>query len=64
MPKKQSDTTISLHPLSFEEAIEALSQVPKHEDSEVEESDSTTSPAPEPVRPKKRTSPRRRSSGG
>ncbi len=32
------DTSVSLHPLSFEEVIETLAQTPKHEDSEVEES--------------------------
>ena len=38
---------MSLHPLSFEEAIEALANTPKHEDPEAEGSDSTSEDAPE-----------------
>lgn len=41
MSKKHKDTKISLHPLSFEEAIKKLSQTPKHEDSQAGESDNT-----------------------
>jgi len=62
MGKKHQDTKISLHPLSFEEAIEALAQTPKHEDSEAEESGNTTEHAPESGSSKKRTAPHRESS--
>ncbi len=47
MGKKHQDTKISLHPLSFEEAIKELSKTPKREDSEVEESGNTKEHAPE-----------------
>ena len=43
---KHRDTKISLHPLSFDEAIAELAQTPKHEDSEAEESDNAKEPAP------------------
>ena len=39
--KKHQDTTISLQPLSFEEAIAALANSPRQTDSQSEESDST-----------------------
>ena len=39
--KKRRDTSVSLHPLSLEEAIETLAQTPKREDSKAEGSDST-----------------------
>lgn len=45
--KKHKDTTISLHPLSFGEAIEKLSQTSKSKDSRVEESGNTKEHAPE-----------------
>ena len=44
--EEHTDTAISLHPLSFEEAIEALAHT-KRADSEDEASDSTTVGAPE-----------------
>ncbi len=44
---KHEDTSISLHPLSFEEAIKKLSQTPKRVDSQAEESDNTKEDAPE-----------------
>ena len=52
---------VSPHPMSFEEAVQALAQ-PKHEDSEVEESGSTTEADPAPAPSKRRTSRRRKSS--
>ncbi len=64
MGKKHQDTKISLHPLSFEEAIEALSQNSKHDDSQVEESGNTKEHAPESAPSKKRTAPHRESSDG
>ena len=39
--KKHEDTTISLHPLSFKEAIAGLVNAPRQTDSQAEESDST-----------------------
>lgn len=45
---KHEDTTISLHPLSFEKAIETLAQSPKHKGSQVEESCNTKEDGPEP----------------
>ena len=44
---KHEDTSISLQPLSFEEAIKTLAQSPKHEDSPAEASGNTKEPAPE-----------------
>lgn len=44
--RPHKDTSISLHPLTFEEAIAALAQPPKHEDSQAEESGSTTETRP------------------
>jgi len=60
--KKQNhkDTTLSLHPLSFEEAIKELAQSSKHKDSQVEESDNTKEPDPETGSSKKRTAPQRK----
>ena len=58
---KREDTSISLHPLSFEEAIEMLAQ-PTQKDSPAEESGSTKSDAPESETSKRRTSRRRKSS--
>ena len=48
MPKNHQDTSISLHPLSFEDAIKALAKSPKREGSQAEESGSTTEAAPKP----------------
>ncbi len=41
------DTSVSLHPLSFDEAIEALAQTPKHGDSGAEGSGNTKEHVPE-----------------
>lgn len=60
--KKHDDTSISLHPLPFEEAIKELAQTPKHGDSEVEESGNTTEHALESGSSKKRIAPRQESS--
>jgi type II secretory pathway component PulM len=46
MSKKHEDTKVSLHPLSFEEAIKELARTPKHRDLQAEESDNTTKDAP------------------
>ena len=46
MPQKHRDTSVSLHPLRFDDAIKALAQPPKHEDSEAGESGSSTEAAP------------------
>ena len=35
-PRKHDDTTVSLHPLTFEEAIRELANSPKHKDSKAE----------------------------
>ena len=47
MAKRHDDTTISLKPLTFDEAIRELAKASKHEDSEAEGSDSTKEHAPE-----------------
>ena len=60
--REHKDTTISLHPLSFDKAIKELSQTTKHGDSEAEESGNTTKHAPESGSSKKQTSPHRESS--
>ena len=62
MTKKHRDTKVSLHPLTFEEAIRELAQTPKHEDSEAEESDNTTKDDPESASSEKRTAPHQESS--
>jgi hypothetical protein len=56
--KKRSheDTTVSLHPLTFDEAMAKLAKA-KRTDSPTEESDSTTEPARESAPSKKRTAP-------
>ena len=47
MAKKYEDTTITLKPLTFEEAIRELAKTPKHKDSQAEESDNTKAHAHE-----------------
>ena len=64
MPGKHPDTSISLHHLSFEDAIEALAKQPKRVDSQAEASGSTTEDAPASETSTKRTAQRRESSGG
>ncbi len=44
---QHKDTTVSLHPLSFGEAMTVLSHVSKHGDSQVVESDNTKEAVPE-----------------
>jgi len=56
--KEHKDTSVSLHPLTFQEAIAALAQTPKHEESPAEESDSTTEAGPERAPSEKQTAPR------
>ena len=41
MRKKHQDTKISLHPLTFDEAITKLIQTPKPDDSQDEKADNT-----------------------
>lgn len=48
MTKKHQDTKISLHPLSFDEAITQLVQTPKQNDSQAEKADNTKEASPEP----------------
>ena len=62
--KLHTDTSVSLHPLSFDEAIAALANAPKQTDSQAEESGSTTEAAPGSETSKKRTARRRKSSAG
>lgn len=65
VPKEHRDAKVSLQPLSFDEAMKALSAVPpKHKGSEAEESGSTKSDAPESAPSKRRSAPRRKPSGG
>ncbi len=52
--KKHDDTTISLHPLTFEEAIKELT-TPKRKDSQPEQSHNTNQAVPESETSKKRT---------
>lgn len=56
----ESGKPVSLHPLTFEEAIQALAN-PTHADSEAEGSDSTKEAAPESDSSEPRTSLRRSS---
>ena len=53
--KKHEDTSVSLHPLSFEEAIHELVNAPKQKDSQAEASDKTKSDAPESEPSEKQT---------
>ena len=66
MSKKRSheDTSVSLHPLSFEDAIAALANSPKQTDSQAEGSGSTKEAAPASETSKKRIARRRKSSAG
>ena len=48
MNKKHQDTKISLHPLTFDEAITKLVQTPIPDDSQDEKADNTKEDAPEP----------------
>ena len=63
MPRReQHNTSVSLHPLSFDEAIEALAKAPKRAESEAEARDSSRASAPESETSEPRTSPRQTSS--
>jgi len=64
MGRKHQDTKISLHPLSFEEAIKELAQTPRRGNFEAEESDNTKEASLESDSSKKRTAPHQESSGG
>jgi hypothetical protein len=55
MAKRHKDTTISLKPLTFEEAMRELAKTPKHKDSQAEEPGNTKEDALEFDPPKKRT---------
>ena len=46
--KEHKDTTTSLHPLSFDEAIRELAKPIKPKDSKTEASDNTKEASPEP----------------
>jgi len=61
--RKHQDSSVSLHPLTFDEAIAKLAQA-KREDSQVEASDSTNEADRESAPSKKRTARRRKSSAG
>ncbi len=54
LAQKHEDTRGSLHPLSFDEAMEALAHAPKQTDSPAAESDSTKSGDRDSVPPKRR----------
>jgi hypothetical protein len=54
--RKHNDTKVSLHPLSFEEAIKELATPFKRKDSQVVASDNTNQGDLEPGPSKKRTS--------
>lgn len=64
MPKKKkhNDTRVSLHPLSFREAIKKLAHSPRHEDSGVEGTGNTKEHAPESGSSKSRNAPHPKSS--
>ena len=55
--RKHDDTKVSLHPMTFEEAITKLAQTPKRKDSKAEKSDSTKEVSPESDASKKRNAP-------
>ena len=60
--RRRADTSVSLHPHSFDEAVEALARAEpvRREDLRAEESGNTSEPAPpESVLPKRRSGPRR-----
>lgn len=59
--QKHDDTSISLHPLTFEQAIRVLAQ-PRRTDSQAEGSDKTKSPDPETDASKRKTVRRRKPS--
>lgn len=59
---KHEDTSISLHGMTFDEALAMLVSVPKRADSEAEASGKTTLPAPESGQAEPQTDPRRESS--
>jgi len=63
MTKKRKDTSISLQPLTFEEAIRELARSSKHEGSQVEESCNTNEDVPESETSVKRNAPHPESSG-
>ena len=53
--RKHDDTSVSLHPLTFDEAMAKLARGKR--DSQAEESGSTTAPAPSSAPSKKGTAP-------
>ena len=59
---EKNDTAVSLDPLSFEEAIAALVNVPKREDSQAEACGNTTEAAPESETSNRRNAQRRKPS--
>ena len=61
---RNKDTSVSLHPMPFNEAIAALANSPKQTDSQVAECDSTKEADPVSETSKKRTAQRRKSSAG
>lgn len=60
--RRPGNTRVSLHPLSFAQAIAALVKIPKRVDSSAEASDKTTSPALESEQAEPQTDLRRESS--
>lgn len=63
-PKKteHKDTSLSLAPLTFDEAISVLAKSPKHEDSQAEASGNTKEACPGSETSKKQTFPHPESS--
>ena len=61
--KKHEDTTISLQPLTFEEAIKELAKTPKRGDPQAGETGNTNEVAPESGTSKPQSVPHRESSG-
>lgn len=64
MARSRKSSPLTLHPLTFEEAIAALAQAPKHKDSGPKQSGNTRARAPDSAPSKKRASPHCRASAG
>ena len=62
MTKQRKDTSVSLQPLTFDEAIRELVKTPKRKDSEVGESGNSKEAVPESATSKKRNALRPKSS--
>ena len=64
MVKHKKDTSISLQPMTFEEAIAELANTVRQKDSQAEASDNAKTTVPPSAPPKRKTARRRKSSVG